>query len=84
MANRFVCDITNVRPLNATDEKAAEALAGAMAGWDEAALAAYRAAVLDELAAHRKGPMPAFLAVELAALRAVASAADPEPIRRSA
>ncbi len=44
-----------------------------MAGWDEAALAAYRAAVFDELKAHAKGRLPAFLAVELAALRAVAA-----------
>ena len=84
MTDRLVRDITNVRQLNATDAKAAEALAGAMAGWDEAALAAYRAAVLDERATQRKGPLPAFLAVELAALRAVASTGDPEPIRRSA
>ena len=81
MTDRFVRDITNLRPLNATDAKAAEALAGAMADWDEAALAAYRAAVLDELKAHPKGRMPAFLAVELAALRAVDAS---EPVRRSA
>ena len=76
MTDRFVREITNLRPLNATDAKAVGALAGAMAGWDDAALAAYRAAVLDELKSHVKGPLPAFLAVELAALRAV----EPEPI----
>ena len=58
------------RRLPAADQSAAEALVAAMAGWNAADLAAYRASVLEECA-RRCGQAEGFLAVELAALAAV-------------
>ena len=54
------------------DQPAAEALAATMSRWTAADLAAYRAAVLDEVAALASRPVRGFLAVEVTALLAVA------------
>ena len=60
--------------LSDPDQGAVEALAAAMADWDAADLADYRASVLDELAKLRGRSPHGFLAVELAALSAVGAA----------
>jgi hypothetical protein len=58
-------------PLADGDSRAAEALVAAMVGWEAAELAAYREAVLAEVAALGNRPPHGFLAAEIAALSAV-------------
>ena len=65
--------VGGVGQLPADDLPAAEALAAAMCGWDAAHLATYRDAVLEEVAALKGRPVRGFLAVEMAALSAVAA-----------
>ena len=68
--------LTVLDQLSAGDLPAAEALAATMSGWTAADLAAYRAAVLDEVTALGGRPVRGFLAVEVAALLAVTDHQD--------
>ena len=68
--------LATLEQLPADDLPTAEALAATMSGWTAADLAAYRAAVLDEVSALGGRPVRGFLAVEVAALLAVTDHQD--------